>query len=192
MSIRPEWIGDRRVRVGLRIGEHAADVVSIWVVDGPAVQRPSLAGTYVVRVDVSGKAALLQSFGDPRLTRGIATRDEVGHSFGLREPSTVLVDIPLRSRGALPRFSIRVADFSEVRDRPTDPAALSRLFEKPPPNVRYLPSVTLDQLVTHPDWPAVADSVDTSEHETLDRGLVAALAMLARFLTKLLRPRVPR
>jgi hypothetical protein len=162
VSRRREWRGDHRVRVGLRIGATSADMDSMWPLDGPGVQRPSLAGRYVVRVDVGGKLALLQSFDDPGLNRAIAPEGQVGHSYTAREPATVLVDVPLQSGVAVSGVSIRVADLSQVRKRPTDPAAVARLFDKPPPGMRLLPSILLDQLTDHPDWAAVAAALGPS------------------------------
>jgi hypothetical protein len=132
----------------------------MWTLDSPAVQRPSLTGSHIVRVDVSRSLALLQSFDDPRLIRGIPRPDQVGHSFVLQDHATVHVDVPIQAGQPVDDISIRVADLSALSDRPTAPTLIAQLFDKPPSAMRQLPSVTLDQLAAHADWERVAQEID--------------------------------
>lgn len=153
---RPEWRGDRRIRVALEVTERSVRPAGMWVLQGPAVQRPSLAGSHVARVDVSGVPVLLQSFEDPRLVRGVARPDRAGHSYQERASATLHVDVPLRSGQVVDHIAIRIADLSGLSERPTDPAGIVRILDDPAVPVRWLPSVTMDQLAEHRDWEAVA------------------------------------
>jgi hypothetical protein len=160
MSRRDAWRGERRLRVGLRLSDGSAQVVSMWVLDGPAVQRPSLSGRYVARVEVGGAVALVQAFEEPSLIRGIAPPEQIGHSYTSGEPATINIDIPFSKAASLKRASIRLADLSRLSDRPTDPAAVSELFDTQPPGMRELHRVSAKQLATHPEWPASAINDD--------------------------------
>jgi hypothetical protein len=161
MSSRPEWRGDRRIRVGLEIDERSARPVSMWVLDGPAVQRPSLGGSYVVRVEVSGRLELLQSVDNPRLMRSIPRPGQVDHHFGMKDRATIYVDVPIRSGEPLSDVSISVTDLSDLDDRPTSPTAMEQMLDVDKPReMRSLSTVTLDDLRALPDWEAVAHEVE--------------------------------
>jgi hypothetical protein len=117
MSTRPDQ-GPQRARVQLELHGQSARPVALWLVDSPAVQRDSLEGPYIARVDVAGTLALLQSLGDPFMTRSIQRPDQVGHSYSRLQRTTVDVDIPLSNPSDLANVSIRIADLREVYDRP--------------------------------------------------------------------------
>jgi hypothetical protein len=156
MKSHPNWRGDRRIRVGLEITENQVSLAEMWTLDGPAVQRPSLVGTHIVRVDVNGRVALMQSLDNPLLTRGIAKPDEVGHSYATLDRTTVYVDVPIWREEIVDEVMIRIADLSRVRDRPTDPPALAEIFDRPPGGMRVIASISLAEMTSHDDWTAVA------------------------------------
>jgi hypothetical protein len=161
MSSRSAWRGDRRIRVGLEVDESSARPVSAWVLDGPAVQRPSLGGSHVVRVEVSGRLELLQSVDNPRLMRSIPGPGRVGHHFGMKDQARIYVDVPVRNDEPLRDVSISITDLSDLGDRPTSPTAMEQMLDVDKPRgMRSLSTVTLDDLRALPDWEAVAHELE--------------------------------
>lgn len=151
----------RRIRVGLEVDESSVHAVSMWVLDGPAIQRPSLGGSHVVRVEVSGRLELLQSVDNPRLMRSIARPGRVDHHFGMKDKATIYVDVPIRNDEPLSELSISITDLSELGDRPTSPTAMEQMLDVDRPReMRSLSTVTLDDLRALPDWEAVAHELE--------------------------------
>lgn len=144
------------MRVALALDEQRVRPVGMWVVETPAVQRPSLAGPYVAVVQVAGRSVLLQSLGDPFRTRSIQRPEEVGHYYVPRERTTVHVDVPLSEKEDVGNISIRIADLSGVADAPADWHGLAALLERAPTEVRWLPSVESADLMKHHDWRQVS------------------------------------
>ncbi len=161
MSPNGAWRGDRHLRVGLEIGARAssAKVVSVWLVDGPAVQRPNLPHSHIATIDIDNHNVMVQSFEDPRLMRAAAAQPAGSHHFGLADRGTVIVDVPIDDAVGLSNVVIRVADMAGVRDRPVEPDALAALADSGSKGVRVLANVTTANLVSHPDWAAVAAEV---------------------------------
>jgi uncharacterized protein YegP (UPF0339 family) len=144
--------GERRIRVTLEVGPRSAHVKSLEPLEGPAVQRPALEGTHVAQVMLGGATVLLQAFEDPLLVRGIAPRGKIGHSFSRIDRGIVTVDVPL-PEGELPgEITIKVADLSKLKRRPTDPEGLQALLDDPPRAVRTVADVGEAELVRHPEW----------------------------------------
>jgi hypothetical protein len=146
-----QWRGDRRIRVTLALDERSARPEAMWLLDGPAVQRVSLAGPYVAHVDVAG-LSLLQSLGDPFLTRAIQRPEQVGHSLTRLPRTTVHVDVPLDVESSVETIAIRIADLTDVESRPAEWDALAQLLARQPEGARWLPTVDFATLANHPDW----------------------------------------
>ena len=80
---RANWRGARHVRVGIEVRRRSVRVVSMWVVEQPAVQRARLAGPIVAHIAVAGEPAFVQAVADPRIVRGTAAEGAVHPLQGL-------------------------------------------------------------------------------------------------------------
>jgi uncharacterized protein YegP (UPF0339 family) len=145
------WRGERRIRVALDIGERSTRVTGLWMVDGPAVQRPTLDGTHVAQVIVGGVTVLLQPFDDPLVLRGIARPGEVGHSYSASEHATVHVDVPVPKGDPSGEITIRITDVSRFAERPIAATGFEAIASKRGA-VRTVAEINTAQLVAHPDW----------------------------------------
>jgi len=126
------------------------------LLEGAAVQRPSLEGTHVAHVIVDGATRLIQSFDDPLVVRGARDPDSGQHSYKRLRSETVYVDVPLEA-GAMPdEIAIRLVNVSKVARRPTDPAGVEELLQAQPRGARTLATITTAQLMEHPDWAQLA------------------------------------
>jgi hypothetical protein len=157
MSTRSDQDGPQRARVQLELDGQAVRPVGLWLLDSPAVQRDSLAGPYIARIDVAGTLAMLQSLGDPFSTRAIQRPDQVGHSYSPLTRTTVQVDIPITSPSDLAHVSIRIADLSEVSERPAEWPSVAALLERETPGVQWLHAIDTAELRKLPDWREVVD-----------------------------------
>jgi uncharacterized protein YegP (UPF0339 family) len=122
------------------------------LLDGPAVQRPALEGTHMAQVTISGATALIHSFSDPLLVRGISRPEESGHSYTQLNRAIVHIDVPLSAQGLGGEIAINIADLSKVGVRPTHFEGVRALFETAPRSMRTIGRITTEQLVAHPDW----------------------------------------
>jgi hypothetical protein len=131
--------------------------LGLWLLDSPAIQRDSLEGPYIARIDVAGTRVLLQSLGDPFSTRAIQRPDQVGHSYSPISRTTVHVDVPITSTADLAHVSIRIADLSDVSDRPADSQSVAALLERDTPDVQWLEPVDTADLRKLRDLREVVD-----------------------------------
>jgi uncharacterized protein YegP (UPF0339 family) len=152
MSTNPAWRGQRRVRVALEFGARTVRVAGLWPLDGPAVQRPALDGTYVAQIAVDGVTALLQSFDDPLLVRGSSRPEIPGHSYQRSESALVHVDVPISAEVVPANIAITIVDLSKVARRPVEPELVQKLLDAPPKSVRRVAVITTVDLAAHPDW----------------------------------------
>jgi uncharacterized protein YegP (UPF0339 family) len=155
----PAWRGDRRLQLTLAVSDRLVQVTAISLLEGPAVQRPSLSGTFVVRVDVAGQPALIEAFDDPMVTRGVSRPEIPGHSYIQHPTGTVVVEVPLTRESAVSDLVIRAGHMRQIRSRPTDPDSVGRLFDKKTRGFHRLPDLTLADLVSHPDWVEIGQKV---------------------------------
>ena len=149
--------GTRHLRVGIEIGPAPARVVSVWLVEQPTVQHVDLVDPIIARIDIGGRAALVESVTDPRVIRG-TYRDDRGHAFIATGTGTLYVSVPFDAAVELSDVRIRVADFEGV-DVVREPAPLSAAFDEPPAGMRLLGTVTTADIERHPDWEAVAQAL---------------------------------
>jgi hypothetical protein len=156
MSTRPDQ-GPQRARVQLELVRQSARPVALWLVDTPAVQHESLEGPYIARIDVAGTVALIQSLGDPFVSRAIQRPERVGHSYSPHSRATVYVDVPISSPGDLANVSIRIADLREVSDRPVDRQGVTSMLERETPGVKWLEPVDTADLRKLHDWREAVD-----------------------------------
>lgn len=143
----------------LDVGARSTRVAALWIVDGPAVQRPALSGTHIARIDVDGQTVLLRSFEDPRVVRSIAPSNGHGHRYSMEDRGSIVVDVPLPADRAVSDVRIRIADFGSVRSRPTDPTALAELFDSKIRGLRLVASIGMPELAVHPEWEAIATAL---------------------------------
>jgi uncharacterized protein YegP (UPF0339 family) len=127
-------------------------VAGISLLNGPAIQRPSLEGTHVAEISVGGNVALLQSFDDPLLVRGASRPRDVGHSFSRRDTAVIHVDVPISLHGPIAPIAIRVLDLSKLKKYPTDLPGMAGLLSATRRGVRTIATITSPQLADHPDW----------------------------------------
>ncbi|MBX3649473.1 MAG: DUF1508 domain-containing protein [Rhodocyclaceae bacterium] len=123
--------------------------------EGPAVQRPVLEGSYLAEVTVGGTTAIVHSFNDPRSVRGISRPQQPGHSLARQDTAIVYVDVPIAHEGPLGDISISVMDLSKLRQRPVDMAEVQALLGRAPKGIRAAGRITGEQLRAHPDWGAL-------------------------------------
>lgn len=155
----PSWRGDRRLRVALELTRRGIRVAGVSLLEGPAVQRPTLAGDVAVRVDVGGELALVDAVEDPRIERGVSRRGKLEHSYRRHAAGTLVVEVPFGRGAALHQVGIRVASLARLKTRSTDPLVVARYFEEPTRGVREFRALALADLVSHPDWERVAPAV---------------------------------
>jgi uncharacterized protein YegP (UPF0339 family) len=152
MSAHPAWRGERRIRVAIEIGTRASRVVGLWLLDGPAVQRPTLEGMYVAQVMLGAATVLLQSLDDPLLIRGSSQPRIAGHSYTRTVRAVVHVDVPIPARTPFEPISIKIVDLSKVRQRPIDPRDMQTFLGAARRGVRTVAAVTAADLSAHADW----------------------------------------
>jgi uncharacterized protein YegP (UPF0339 family) len=152
MNPHPAWRGQRRVRIALEIGARSVRVVGLLPLDGPTIQRPILEGTHVAQVTIGGTLAVIHSFDDPRLIRGVSRPKEAGHSYDRTDRAIVHIDVPIPAEGLKGEIAIRIVDLSKVQARPTDPDGVRRLLDTSSRKLRNVANITAAQLVAHPDW----------------------------------------
>ena len=175
MSPHPNWRGQRRIRVALEFSARGIKVAGMSPLDGPAVQRPTLEGTHVAQVTIGGATAIIHSFDDPLLVRGISRREEAGHSFSRMNQAILHIDVPISVEGLGGEIAINVADLSKVRTRPTDLEGVQELLNAAPRSMRTMGRITTQQLLAHPDWatvglPGTPNSLPSGQYEIyLDR-----------------------
>lgn len=155
MSTNPAWRGQRRLRVALEFGARSVRVAGLWPLDGPAVQRPALDGTYVAQIAVDGVTTLLKSFDDPLLVRGSSRPELPGHSYQRSESAIVYIDVPIAAEVVPHVIAITIVDLSKMARRPIEPELVQQLLNAPPKSVRRVAVVTTVDLVAHPDWAAI-------------------------------------
>jgi uncharacterized protein YegP (UPF0339 family) len=124
-------------------------------IDGPAVQRPTLEGTHVAQVTIGGATAIIHSFNDPLLVRGISRQERPGHSYAQVGQVIVHIDIPIEEEGLAGEITINVTDLSKVRLRPTRLEEVQSLLDATPRSLRPIGRITTQQLMAHPDWAAL-------------------------------------
>jgi hypothetical protein len=147
--------GDQRMRIAVEVGPSSAEIKTMWLAEGPAIQRDSEFGTHVARVDIDGQTVMVQSFDDPRVMRGISLGPGTGHSFRRADRGMITVDVPAPAHGHIVDPRVRIADLTDVADRPTDPGALASLFDDPPAELAMLATFEAPQLREHRDAYAV-------------------------------------
>jgi hypothetical protein len=152
MSAKSHHRGRQRLRVLLALDEQNARPAGMWLVDSPAVQRTSLEGPYIARIDVGGTLVLLQSLGDPFETRAIQRPEQIGHYYSRVSRTTVHIDVPIETDDDITRIAITIADLSGVGERPTEWEAVAGLLARAPSEVRWLPTVESADLMKHRDW----------------------------------------
>ena len=155
MSPHPQWRGQRRIRVALEFTARGVRLAGMKPLEGPAVQRPVLEGSYLAEVTVGGVTAIVHSFNDPRSVRGISRPQQPGHSFARQDTAIVYVDVPIAHEGPLGDISISVMDLSKLRQRPVDMAEVQALLGRAPKGIRAAGRITGEQLRAHPDWGAL-------------------------------------
>lgn len=155
MSPHPQWRGQRRIRVALEFTAKGVRLAGMKPLEGPAVQRPVLAGSYLAEVTVGGVTAIVHSFDDPRSVRGISRPQQPGHSITRLGTAIVYVDVPIAHEGPLGDISISVTDLSKLRQRPVDLDDIQALLGRAPKGIRAAGRITGEQLRTHPDWGAL-------------------------------------
>lgn len=147
--------GTRHLRVGVEIGAGPAKVTSIWVVDEAVVQHSALTQPIVAQVEVAGKAAVVQSFADPRVARG-SFRDKEGHYFHRTESGVIEVSVPFDSAIETSSVRIRLADLAEVGPLSHTPDELTAMFRVHPKGMREIGTLSAGDLERHKDWEGVA------------------------------------
>ncbi len=155
MSPHPQWRGQRRIRVALEFTAKGVRLAGMKPLEGPAVQRPVLAGSYLAEVTVGGVTAIVHSFDDPRSVRGISRPQQPGHSITRLGTAIVYVDVPIAHEGPLGDISISVTDLSKLRQRPVDLDEVQALLGRAPKGIRAAGRITGEQLRAHPDWGAL-------------------------------------
>jgi|GEM_PF-1390292 len=155
MSPHPQWRGERHIRVALEFTAQGVRLAGMKPLEGPAVQRPVLEGSYLAEVTVGGTTAIVHSFNDPRSVRGISRPQQPGHSFARQDTAIVYVDVPIAHEGPLGDISISVMDLSKLRQRPVDMAEVQALLGRAPKGIRAAGRITGEQLRAHPDWGAL-------------------------------------
>jgi len=155
MSPHPQWRGQRRIRVALEFSARGIRLAGMKPLEGPAVQRPFLEGSYLAEVTVGGTTAIVHSFNDPRSVRGISRPQQPGHSFTRPGTAVVYVDVPIAHEAPLGDISINVTDLSKLRQRPVDLAEVQALLDRAPKGIRAAGRITGEQLRAHPDWGAL-------------------------------------
>ena len=155
MSPHPQWRGQRRIRVALEFTAKGVRLAGMKPLEGPAVQRPVLAGSYLAEVTVGGVTAIVHSFDDPRSVRGISRPQQPGHSITRLGTAIVYVDVPIAHEGPLGEISISVTDLSKLRQRPVDLDEVQALLGRAPKGIRAAGRITGEQLRAHPDWRAL-------------------------------------
>lgn len=155
MSPHPQWRGQRRIRVALEFTAKGVRLAGMKPLEGPAVQRPVLAGSYLAEVTVGGVTAIVHSFDDPRSVRGISRPQQPGHSVTRLGTAIVYVDVPIAHEGPLGEISISVTDLSKLRQRPVDMAEVQALLGRAPKGICAAGRITGEQLRAHPDWGAL-------------------------------------
>jgi uncharacterized protein len=143
--------GTRHLRLRIEIGVGAPRIVSMWMVEQPAVQLPRLVHPIVFRVELAGQLVFLDSAPDARVLRG-TYRERVGHSFTSMVSGIVEVSVPFTDARQLAGLRIRMADVSRVPLRTREPGEVAPLFERPPDTVRMLGEIDAEALRNHPDW----------------------------------------
>ena len=152
MSPHSNWRGQRRIRVALEFSARGMRIAGMRPVDGPAVQRPALDGSHVAQVMIGGTTAILHSFNDPRLVRGISRPRQPGHSFTRTDYAIVYVDVPISVEGPVGEITINISDLSKLRSRPVQLGDVEAFLNRPPRGLRTIGRITDAQLQAHPDW----------------------------------------
>ena len=158
---RENYRGTRHLRVGIEIHAASANVVSMWLVDQPAVQATRLVGEIIARVDLGDRAVLIESFADPRVTRG-TYRPQVGHAFRGEESGIVHVSVPFTNLSELDDVRIRVIDTGKSGRGVFDVASVSALFDKPGEGTAVVADINAATLFKHPDWSKVVAQETTA------------------------------
>jgi uncharacterized protein YegP (UPF0339 family) len=154
----PHHRGTQHLRVGIEIRRESTRVVSIWVVDQPAVQFDRIRGPVFARVDVGTAPVLVEGFADPRVTRS-TYREKVGHHFGVAPAGIVHVSVPFTDVRELAELRIRVIDATTAQPSGGDPKSVTGIFDSPPPSMHVIADVPAATLRHHPDWVKVAETI---------------------------------
>jgi uncharacterized protein YegP (UPF0339 family) len=158
---RENYRGTRHLRIGIEIHAASANVVSMWLVDQPAVQATRLVGEIITRVDLGHRPVLVEAFADPRVTRG-TYRPQVGHAFRGEESGIVHVSVPFTNLSELDDVRIRVVDTGKTGRGVFDPASVSALFDKPLEGTAVVADINAATLSKHPDWSKVVEQDKTA------------------------------
>jgi uncharacterized protein YegP (UPF0339 family) len=114
-----------------------------------------MAHPILVRVDVAGEPATVETHPDPRATRS-TMREGLGHYFGVAEQGILNVSVPFASVTDLANVRIRLTDLSGIELAERDATTLERLLDRPTPEMRTVYEVNSTDLYAAPDWPDVA------------------------------------
>jgi uncharacterized protein YegP (UPF0339 family) len=156
------------MRVALEIGARSARVAGLWWLDGPAVQRPALEGTFVAQVAVGGVTSLLQSFDDPLLVRGSSRPEIPGHAYQRSESAVVHIDVPLAADALPGDIAITIFDFSKVARRPIEPDLVQKMLDAPPEALRRVAVITTAELAAHADLTSLGLPGGTSSADSFE------------------------
>jgi uncharacterized protein YegP (UPF0339 family) len=146
--------GPRRLRVGVEVSDTGLAVASIWVGETRALQAAHLRKPLLASVKLAGTTVLVEALDHPLVARGKALAGR-GHSRRALSRGLIRVSVPFSDPAELNALQITVADVSRVR-RDRNDAEAAALLEAPTADVDVLGSLTIAQLASHPDWPAVA------------------------------------
>lgn len=155
--------GQRHLRVGIELSSEGAAITSMWVVDQPAIQPYELPRALVAWTLVGGRVVLVESFDDPRILRGIAPPQMIGHHFGVAPAGTLYVSIPFSQVAELTDVRVRLAARADLPTASIDAATVAGLVDAK--GVRPIVELGTAQLRAHRDWAGVAKALGLPSHD---------------------------
>jgi uncharacterized protein len=146
-----QYIGSSHLRIGVEFSEKSLRVFSMWVVKQPLVQSAILNRNIVAQVNVIRHQTLIQTFADPRISRGIY-QEKMGHSQVVYHTGLLYISVPYTKIEDLRSLEITIADITALQLKERSIDAISALFAKPKKKSMVVQQLNFNDICQHPDW----------------------------------------